>query len=73
MVTIKCIKQIKDSSVNRLRQLNEVFTTTPERALEMQNTLGATFKNYFVVQKVAKVETKAKTPKSTKGKKKDIE
>ena len=66
MVTIKCIKPIKDSSVNRNRLLNEVFTTTPERALEMQNTLGATFKNYFVVQKVAKVESKTKTIKSKK-------
>ena len=58
MVTIKCIKPIKDSSVSRLRQPNEVFTTTPERAVEMQNGLGVKFKDYFVVQKVAKVATK---------------
>jgi hypothetical protein len=60
MVTLKCIKTIKDSSVNRLRQLNEVFTVTPERALEMDNSLKGNFKNYFVVQKVAKVEKELK-------------
>jgi hypothetical protein len=64
MVTLKCIKPIKDSSVNRKRQLNEVFTVTPERVLEMETALGSTFKNYFVVQKVAKVEKKV-----SKGKK----
>ena len=69
MVTIKCIKPIKDSSVNRLRQLNEVFTTTPERAVEMQNGLGVKFKDYFVVQKVAKVATKNEKPKMVKRKK----
>jgi len=62
MVTIKCIKPIKDSSVNRLRQLNEVFTTTPERAVEMQNGLGVKFKDYFVVQKVSKIESKKEVP-----------
>jgi hypothetical protein len=58
MVTLKCIKPIKDSSVNRNRQLNEVFTVTPERVLEMETALGSTFKNYFVVQKVEKKTTK---------------
>jgi len=58
MVTIKCIKPIKDISIGRLRTANEVFTTTPERAVEMQNGLGVKFKDYFVVQKVAKVQTK---------------
>jgi len=72
MVTIKCIKQIKDSSVNRNRLLNEVFTATPERALEMQNGLGVKFKDYFVVQKVAKVATKNEKPKTVKRKKNDI-
>jgi hypothetical protein len=66
MVTLKCIKPIKDSSVNRNRQLNEVFTVTPERMLEMEKALGATFKNYFVVQKVEKVETKSEKPKTVK-------
>ena len=66
MVTLKCIKPIKDSSVNRNRQLNEVFTVTPERVLEMDNSLKGNFKNYFVVQKVAKVETKSEKPKTVK-------
>jgi hypothetical protein len=66
MVTLKCIKPIKDSSVNRNRQLNEVFTVTPERALEMEKALGTTFKNYFTVHKVAKVETKSEKPKTVK-------
>jgi hypothetical protein len=69
MVTLKCIKQIKDSSVNRNRQLNEVFTVTPERVLEMETALEGMFKNYFVVQKVAKVQTKTTTKKSAKDKK----
>jgi hypothetical protein len=69
MVTLKCIKPIKDSSVNRKRQLNEVFTATPERVLEMETALGSTFKNYFVVQKVVKVQTKTTTKKSAKDKK----
>jgi len=63
------IKPIKDSSVSRLRQPNEVFTTTPERAVEMQNGLGVKFKDYFVVQKVAKVATKNEKPKTVKRKK----
>ena len=69
MVTIKCIKPIKDSSIGRLRTANEVFTTTPERAVEMQNVLGVKFKDYFVVQKVAKVATKNEKPKTVKRKK----
>ncbi len=69
MVTLKCIKPIKDSSVSRNRQLNEVFTVTPERVLEMETALGSTFKNYFVVQKVEKVQTKTTTKKSGKDKK----
>ena len=63
MVTLKCIKPIKDSSVNRLRQLNEVFTVTPDRAIEMQSGLSSKFKDYFVVQKLAKVESKTKPNK----------
>lgn len=66
MVTLKCIKTIKDSSVNRLRQLNEVFTVTPERALEMDNSLKGNFKNYFVIQKISKVEKKEDKPKTVK-------
>ena len=66
MVTLKCIKPIKDSSVNRKRQLNEVFTVTPERALEMETALGSTFKNYFVVQKVEKKTTVKKSDKDKK-------
>jgi hypothetical protein len=69
MVTLKCIKPIKDSSVNRNRQLNEVFTVTPERVLEMETALEGTFKNYFVVQRVAKTQTKTTTKKSAKDKK----
>ena len=69
MVTIKCIKPIKDISIGRLRTANEVFTTTPERAVEMQNVLGVKFKDYFVVQKVAKVATKNEKPKTVKRKK----
>lgn len=67
MITLKCIKQIKDSSVNRNRQLNEVFTVTPERAIQMETALGANeFRKYFVIQKVAKVETKNEKPKTVK-------
>ena len=69
MVTLKCIKPIKDSSVNRNLQLNEVFTVTPERVLEKETALEGKFKNYFVVQRVAKTQTKTTTKKSAKDKK----
>jgi len=70
MITLKCIKPIKDSSVNRNRLLNEIFEVTPERAIQIETALGANeFRKYFVIQKVAKVETKNEKPKTVKRKK----
>jgi hypothetical protein len=60
MITLKCIKPIKDSSVNRNRLLNEVFEVTPERAVEMEKNLNGKFNQYFIVQKVAKKVTTKK-------------
>jgi hypothetical protein len=70
MITLKCIKPIKDSSVNRKRLVNEIFEVTPERAIQIETALGANeFRKYFVIQKVAKVETKNEKPKTVKKKK----
>jgi hypothetical protein len=68
MITLKCIKPIKDSSVNRNRLLNEVFEVTPERVKEMQDVLKNDFQKYFEVKKIKKqVNTKPKTVKRKKG------
>lgn len=68
MITLKCIKQIKDSSVNRNRLLNEIFEVTPERVKEMQDVLKNDFQKYFEVKKIKKqVNTKPKTVKRKKG------
>lgn len=60
MVTIKCIKPITDSSVNRKRNKGETFDTTPERVIEMETALGSKFKEYFEVLKVAKKKQEVK-------------
>lgn len=73
MVTLKCIKPIKDSSVNRNRLLNEVFEVTPERAIEMETALENDFKKYFTVQKVAKAATKTTKKPTVKKADKDKE
>jgi hypothetical protein len=68
MITLKCIKPIKDSSVNRNRLLNEIFEVTPERVKEMQDVLKNDFQKYFEVKKIKKqVNTKPKTVKRKKG------
>jgi hypothetical protein len=68
MITLKCIKPIKDSSVNRNRLLNEVFEVTQERVKEMQDVLKNDFQKYFEVKKIKKqVNTKPKTVKRKKG------
>jgi hypothetical protein len=64
MITLKCIKPIKDSSVNRNRLLNEVFEVTPERAVEMEKNLNGKFNQYFIVQKVAKKVSSKKNANS---------
>jgi hypothetical protein len=67
MITLKCIKPIKDSSVNRNRLLNEVFEVTQERVKEMQDVLKNDFQKYFEVKKIKKqVNTKPKTVKRKK-------
>ena len=63
MVTIKCIKSITDSSVNRKRTKRETFETTPERVKEMETALGSKFKEYFEVLKVAKIKPEVKKGK----------
>jgi hypothetical protein len=68
MITLKCIKPIKDSSVNRNRLLNEIFEVTQERVKEMQDVLKNDFQKYFEVKKIKKqVNTKPKTVKRKKG------
>ena len=64
MITLKCIKPIKDSSVNRNRLLNEIFEVTQERAVEMEKNLNGKFNQYFIVQKVAKKVSSKKNANS---------
>lgn len=67
MITLKCIKPIKDSSVNRNRLLNEIFEVTHERVKEMQDVLKNDFQKYFEVKKIEK--QKSEKPKTIKRKK----
>lgn len=67
MITLKCIKPIKDSSVNRNRHLNEIFEVTHERVKEMQDVLKNDFQKYFEVKKIEK--QKSEKPKTIKRKK----
>ena len=48
-ITLKTLKPITDSSVNRKRKLNEQFEVTKERCNEMEKSLGNLFKSYFEI------------------------
>jgi len=48
-ITLKTLKPIKDSSVNRQRKLNEEFEVTKTRYDEMETALGKDFKTYFEI------------------------
>jgi len=48
-ITLKTLKPIKDSSVNRQRKLNEKFEVTKERYDQMELALGNEFKKYFEI------------------------
>jgi hypothetical protein len=67
MITIKTIRRIKDSSVNRFREKGETFTVTPARLKEMESSIGEKFKLYFQIVKIEKTkEPEAPKPATTR-------
>jgi hypothetical protein len=51
-ITLITLKPINDSSVNRLRKLNEQFEVTKERYIQMQLSLGIIFDKYFEIVEI---------------------
>lgn len=68
MITIKCIKPITDTTVNRKRTKGESFEVSIERVKEIETSLGSKFKDYFEVVKVEKKQTVTKKTTVKKGK-----
>jgi len=54
MITILVKKEIKDSSVNRNRLVNETFKISKERYREMKDTLKNLFDLYFQIIEIKK-------------------
>lgn len=48
-ITLRTLKPIKDSSVNRQRKQGEKFDVTKERYDQMESALGNSFKTYFEI------------------------
>ena len=51
-ITLKTLKPINDSSVNRLRKLNEQFEVSKERYSQMELSLGINFYKYFEIVEI---------------------
>ena len=51
-IKLKTLKPINDSSVNRLRKLNEQFEVSKERYNQMQLSLGINFDEYFEIVEI---------------------
>ncbi len=51
MITLKVLKNIKDSSVKRVREVGELFEVSTERLDEMRKSLGSKFDSYFLLVK----------------------
>jgi len=51
-ITLRTLKPINDSSVNRKRKLNEHFEVNKERYNQMESALGNSFKNYFEIVEI---------------------
>jgi len=51
-ITLITLKPINDSSVNRLRKLNEQFEVTKERYIQMQLSLAIIFDKYFEIVEI---------------------
>lgn len=48
-ITLKTLKPIKDTSVDRQRKANEKFEVTQERYNQMEKALGNQFKVFFEI------------------------
>lgn len=72
MITLKTKRQIKDSTVNRNRHRNEIFTVTPERLKEIQKAFTDQDKNFnefleiVKIEKVKAIEVKTRQPRKPK-------
>jgi ferritin-like protein len=66
MVTIKCLKRIQDSTVNRKRNKGESFEVTAQRVKEMESSLGKRFKEFFEVSKIEKIKPAPKVKANAK-------
>lgn len=71
MITLKTKRQIKDSTVNRNRHRNEIFTVTPERLKEIQSLVK--FETYFEIVKIERKIIEPVAEKKTRGRKKKDE
>lgn len=63
MITLKTLKPIKDTTINKLRHKNEEFQVTKKRYDEMISSLKNQFSMYFELIAIEKTNADTK-PKS---------